>query len=196
MLQAVKVEAQLGFYAGYAPQTLSVTGETLTDEGMPATHLHGFFGGLHFGFGIADNLSINASLQIRMNSANSKGTQSNIQDWQFIADVPLMLSCGYPLNDKFSIGAFVGPMLSYGISYTHKTTDATTYEVVSSVNRYDTYDPELALRRFEVNACAGIFAKYRDFMLFGGYRLGLNDLDKRDNVTVKPRGFFVGIGFN
>ena len=42
----------------------------------------------------------------------------------------------------------------------------------------------------------GLFLEYKSFMLYGGYRLGLLDLDKMDNMTTKARGFFVGIGIN
>ena len=33
-------------------------------------------------------------------------------------------------------------------------------------------------------------------MIFGGYRLGFNDLDRMADQTTKPRGFFVGVGIN
>ena len=85
-------------------------------------------------------------------------------------------------------------MLSYGISYTQKTTDAETYEVITSIDRYGTSVPAYALKRFELAAAGGMFLKFKGFVLFGGYRLGLNDLDSMNGCTTKPRGFFVGIG--
>ena len=196
LLQAVKVEAQVGFHAGYAPQTLSVSGQTVMGDAMPSTHFQGFFGGIHFDYPILDNLTLIPALQIRLNTANSKSQDCNIEDWQFIADLPLQVSYCFPLGDDLGMGIFAGPMLSYGISYTQKTTDMETFEVITSIDRYNTDFQVSSLRRFEVNVDGGLFLKYKDFMLYSGYRMGLNDLDAVDSMTTKARGFFVGIGMD
>lgn len=191
LLQAVKVNAQVGFHAVYAPQTLSVSGDTET-----TIRYQGFFAGVHYNFTILDNLDFVAALQVRMNSTSSKGTEYDTQDWQFIADMPLEFGYAFPLTENLDLGFFVGPVLSYGISYTQKYTDPETFEVIKSIDRYNTSVPLSALRRFELNVDGGLFLEYKSFMLFGGYRLGLMDLDKMDNITTKARGFFVGIGIN
>lgn len=195
LLQAVKVNAQVGFHAVYAPQTLSVSGDTET-----TIRYQGFFAGVHYNFAILDNLDFVAALQVRMNSTSSKSvdnsTSYDTQDWQFIADIPLEFGYAFPLTENLDLGIFVGPVLSYGISYTQKYTDPETFEVIKSIDRYNTSVPLSALRRFELNVDGGLFLEYKSIMLFGGYRLGLMDLDKMDNMTTKARGFFVGIGIN
>ena len=200
MLLAVKAEAQVGFHAGYAPQTLSVSGATVLGDAELNTHYQGFFGGVHYNFSILDNLDFVAALQIRMNSTSSKsaenGTPYDTQDWQFIADLPLQLGYAFTLTENLDLGIFAGPVLSYGISYTQKSADPETFEVINSIDRYNTSYPLSALNRFELNVDGGLFLEYKSFMLFGGYRLGLLDLDKMDNMTTKARGFFVGIGIN
>lgn len=200
LLLAVKAEAQVGFHAGYAPQTMSVSGSTVLDNAEPNTRYQGFFGGVHYNFSILDNLDFVAALQIRMNSTNSKsienGTPYDTQDWQFITELPLQLGYAIALTENLDLGIFAGPVLSYGISYTRKTTDPETFEVINSIDRYNMSSPLSALNRFELNVDGGLFLEYKSFMLYGGYRLGLLDLDKMDNLTTKARGFFVGIGIN
>lgn len=192
LLLAVNAKAQLGFHAGYAPQTLAVTLDNNT--ATPRVPMHGFFGGVHYNRAIFGGMGFSAAFQIRMNSATVDTEDYTTQDWQFLADLPLLLNYGITVADRLTLGAFAGPMLSYGISYTQKTTDAETYEVVTSTDRYGTSVPAYALKRFELAAAGGMFLKFRGFVLFGGYRIGLNDLDSMNNCTTKPRGFFVGIG--
>lgn len=196
LLLAVKAEAQVGFHAGYAPQTFSVSGSTVSGSADATIRYQGFFGGVHYNFDIVDDLDFIAGMQIRMNSTSSKGVEYDTQDWQFIADVPLQVCYSFELTDDLDLGIFAGPMVSYGISYTQKQTDPKTFEVINSIDRYNTSVPLSALRRFELNVDGGLYVEYKSFMLFGGYRLGLLDLDTVDTMTTKARGFFVGIGIN
>lgn len=196
LLLAVKAEAQVGFHAGYSPQTLSVKASSITDNTTSTIRYQGFFGGVHYDFDIVDNLDIVAALQIRMNSTSSKGSEYNSQDWQFIAELPLQLDYAFSLTDDLDLGVFAGPVLSYGISNMQKHTDPKTFELIQSIDRYNTSLPDYALRRFELNVDGGLFVEYKDFMLFGGYRFGLLDLDTMPNKTTKARGFFIGIGVN
>lgn len=196
LLSATRLQAQLGFHAGYAPQNFTVSGLPAGAENTLPSLSHGFFGGVHYNFAIVDKLGFSAALQIRLNSATVNTEEEITQDWQFLADLPLLLKYGFSLGHDMSIGVFAGPMLSYGISYTQKTTDAETYEVIVSRDRYGTSDPEYAMKRFEVGGAGGLFFKFRSFMLFGGYRLGFNDIDRRSDCSTKPRGFIVGLGIN
>ncbi len=42
---------------------------------------------------------------------------------------------------------------------------------------------------------AGVAFDFQTFRLFGGYRLGFADLDKRDKVKTTTSGIFVGLGY-
>ena len=44
-------------------------------------------------------------------------------------------------------------------------------------------------------AVFGADVKFSQFNLFGGYRLGLLDLNSSNNITMKANGFFVGLGY-
>lgn len=198
MLPAVKLNAQVGFHAGYAPQNLIVKGPAVADKESVSTLYQGFYGGIHYSFDIVGDLDFDPALQIRVNSANGSDNQFETQDWQFVMDLPLFLNYDFDLGHDVGIGLFAGPTLSYGISFTRKYKDIETHAADHAVNRYDDNlsSPELGLRRFEVGAAGGLLVEYRGFIIFGGYRLGFNDLDRMDGQTTKPRGFFVGIGIN
>ena len=196
LLSATRLQAQLGFHAGYAPQTFAVSGVTADGTTTLPRLSHGFFGGVHYGCPIVGKLGFTAALQIRLNSANVSTDETITQDWQFLADLPLLLNFGFSLGHDLTLGVFAGPLLSYGISNTQKVTDAKNFEVLESHNRYGTSEPAYALKRFEAGATGGLFFKFRSYMLYGGYRMGFNDLDKIPDGTTKPRGFFVGLGFN
>lgn len=194
LLSATRAQAQLGFHAGYAPQTFAVSGMTVDGTTTLPRLSHGFFGGVHYNRAIVKGLGFTAAAQIRLNSATVNTSEYTTQDWQFLADVPLLLNYGFSVADRLTLGAFAGPMLSYGISYTQKTTDAVTFELITTTDRYGTSVPAYALKRFEAAAAGGIFLKFRGFVLYGGYRLGLNDIDRMSNCNTRARGFFVGIG--
>ena len=196
LLLAVKAEAQVGFHAGYSPQNLSIKVSNVIGDSLSTIRYQGFFGGVHYNFDITDNLDVVAALQIRMNSTSSKGTDYDTQDWQFIAELPIQLGYAFELTEDLDLGIFAGPVLSYGMSYTRKQTDPVTYDVINSIDCYNTSLQDYALRRFEVNVDGGLYVEYKSVMLFGGYRLGFLDLDTMPNRTTKARGFFVGIGVN
>ena len=50
-------------------------------------------------------------------------------------------------------------------------------------------------KQFDLLGTFGAAFNYKNIRLFGGYRLGLLDLDKSDNVTVKTSGLFFGLGY-
>ena len=50
--------------------------------------------------------------------------------------------------------------------------------------------------RFDLTAAFGLQFQYSDFRLFGGYRLGLTDLNSNDNIKTTSSGLFVGLGYS
>ena len=71
----------------------------------------------------------------------------------------------------------------------------TKVSIGSSTNTSDWYGDNSRLNRFNLYAVFGADLKFSQFNLFGGYRLGLLDLNSSDNITMKTNGFFVGLGF-
>ena len=154
LLPAVKLNAQVGFHAGYAPQKLVVKGPAVADRESASTLYHGFFGGIHYSFDIVGDLDFVPALQIRVNSANGNDDQFETQDWQFVMDLPLLLNYDFDLGHDVGLGLFAGPTLSYGINFTRKYKDIVTHAADHAVNRYgeNLSYPELALRRLRLAA--------------------------------------------
>lgn len=190
LLSTTKLQAQIGFHAGYAHQRLKTTNAYTGLSSV--TRLHGFYAGVHYTVGIVENFNVIPAVQIRMNSATIKGALYNTQHWQLAVDVPILLSYSYPVYKDFRIGAFAGPMMAFGINYQEKVMDVTTSAIESTTDLYGSG----ARKRFEMNAAAGLCFQYKSYMLYGGYSFGLNNLDKRENLTSKIGAFFVGIALH
>lgn len=170
-------------YAGYAPETF-VSGNT-------STNYQGYFAGFTQNFGLSKGIGVAAGAQFRMNTKTGDaffgfGTGKSTQT---LIDVPILFNYGIDLNRDLKIVPFVGPMLSFAITGNTKTT------VGSSTFDNNWYGDNSKLSRFNLYAVFGADVKFSQFNLFGGYRLGLLDLNSSDNVNLKTNGFFVGLGY-
>lgn len=183
MFVAGNVQAQT-IYAGYAPETF-VTGNT-------SSNYQGFFAGFTQNFGLSQGIGVAAGAQFRMNTKSGDaffgfGTGKSTQT---LIDVPILFNYGIAINRDLKVVPFVGPMLSLALTGNTKTT------VGSTTFNNDWYGDNSNMNRFNLYAVFGADVKFSQFNLFGGYRLGLLDLDTNDNSTLKANGFFVGLGFS
>ena len=183
---AGNVQAQSMVYAGYAPETF-VTGNT-------STNYQGFFAGFTQNFGLSQGIGVAAGAQFRMNtkteSATLLGVTSTTKDNQFLVDVPILFNYGIAINRDITVTPFVGPMLSLALA------GNTKYTLGSSTSTTDWYGDNSRMSRFNLYAVFGADVKFNQFNLFGGYRLGLLDLNSSDNATLKTNGLFVGLGYS
>ena len=186
MFVAGNVQAQTTVYAGYAPETF-VTGNT-------SSSYQGFFAGFTQNFGLSQGIGVAAGAQFRMNTASESttllGITSTTKDSQYLIDVPILFNYGIGINRDLTVTPFVGPMLSLALAGNTKTT------IGSSTTTYDWYGDNSNMNRFNLYAVFGADVKFNQFNLFGGYRLGLLDLNTSDNYTMKTNGLFVGLGFS
>ena len=190
LLSTTELQAQIGFHVGYAPQWHKTTNK-VTDS--LSTHLlHGFYAGVHYTFGIVENLDIVTSLQVRMNSATVKESIISTQYWQLAAEIPVFFNYGFPVHKDMKVGIMAGPMLSVGINYTEKKTNVEDSEIIDTNDFYGSNER----KRVELEAAIGVNFQYKTYMIFGGYSFGLYNLDKRDDYVSKIGGFFVGIAFH
>ena len=114
---------------------------------------------------------------------------STTKDNQFLVDVPILFNYGIAINRDITVTPFVGPMLSLALA------GNTKYTLGSSTSTTDWYGDNSRMSRFNLYAVFGADLKFNQFNLFGGYRLGLLDLNSSDNVTLKTNGLFVGLGY-
>ena len=188
MFVAGKVQAQSMIYAGYAPETFvqTVGNNTSTSE------YQGFCAGFSQNFGLSKGFGLAAGAQFRMNTKSGDalfgfGTGKSTQA---VIDVPILFNYNIGINRDLSITPFIGPMPSLAL------TGNTHVSTVIGSGDYNWYGDNSSRSRFNLYAVLGVDLKFSQFNLFGGYRLGIVDLDSRDNVAWKTKGLFVGLGFN
>ena len=185
MFIAGNVQAQSTIYAGYAPESF-VSGST-------STNYQGFFAGFTQNFGLSKGIGVAAGAQFRMNTKSESntilGVTTTTKNSQFLVDVPILFNYGIGVNRDITITPFVGPMVSLALAGNTKVS------VGSSTSTSDWYGDNSRMNRFNLYAVFGADVKFNQFNLFGGYRLGLLDLNSSDNVTLKTNGLFVGLGF-
>lgn len=180
---AGNVQAQSTVYATYAPETF-VTGNS-------SNNYQGFALGFVQNVGVAKGIGVAAGGQFRMNMKSETSTLLNVKENQILVDVPILFNYNIAVNRDLSIIPFVGPMPSLAISGSTKTTE----NVLSNTVTVNWYGDNTNWNRFNLYAVFGADVKFTNFNLFGGYRLGLLDINKSNNVTTKTNGLFVGLGF-
>ena len=186
MFVAGNVQAQSTVYATYAPETFVA--------GNNSTNYQGFSIGFSQNVGMAKGIGVAAGAQFRMNTRTATqtiwGFTGKIKETQTIIDVPILFNYKVDVNRDLAIIPFVGPMPSLALTGVTKGVDP-----IFGENSSDWYGDNSNQSRFNLYAVFGADVKFANFNLFGGYRLGLLDLDKTDNASLKTNGLYVGIGF-
>ena len=178
MFVAGNVQAQTTINFGYAPETISTTVPIL---GTSNENFQGFFVGATYNAPIAKGLGVAVGPELRFNMHN----QDNVKSTQILLDVPILLNYEIAINRDLSITPFVGPMISFALVGNTKYNNHTD-------DWYDNSD----YSRFNLNGVGGVSLGFQKFDLFLGYRMGLLDLYKNDNITVKTQGYFIGLGMD
>lgn len=186
MFVAGNVQAQSTVYATYAPETFVV--------GNSNTNYQGFALGFTQNIDFAKGIGVAAGAQFRMNTRSATqtiwGFTGKTKETQTIIDVPILFNYKVVVNRDLAIVPFVGPMPSLALTGVTKGVDP-----IFGENSSDWYGDNSNQSRFNLYAVFGADVKFSNFNLFGGYRLGLLDLNKSDNVTLKTNGLFVGLGY-
>ena len=187
MFVAGNVQAQSTVYAAYAPETF-VTGNN-------STNYQGFALGFVQNVELTKGIGVAAGGQFRMNmkseSSTLLGVTGTSKETQILIDVPILLNYQIAVNRDLAIVPFVGPMPSLALSGTTKFSET----LLGTTTTTDWYGDNSNQSRFNLYAVFGADVKFNNYNLFGGYRLGLLDLNKSNNVVTKANGLFVGIGF-
>ena len=205
MLLAGTAKAQMGVNIGYAPVTYTSKVTVGNNTNTSTSDMNGFFAGFTYNYGFAKNMGVAFGLQGRFNFKTSTGNANFVvvssndksTTTQILLDVPLLFNYSLPLGSSAKLSAFAGPTFSLAVyGNTHVTTTTTLLGNTStSETDYDMYGDDSEMNRFDITAAFGLQFQYTDFRLFGGYRIGLMDLNSNDNINIKSSGFFVGLGF-
>ena len=199
-----KANAQLGINIGYAPVTLTTQVTSGNTTSTSSSEMDGFFAGVSYNNAISNGLAVSIGLQARYNTKTSTGSANFVvvsgndksTTTQILLDVPVLLNYSLPLGSA-KLTAFAGPTFSYAVyGNTHVTTTTTILGSTStSETDYAMYGDNSSNERFDLTAAFGLQLQYSDFRLFGGYRIGLLDLNSGDNVKTTTSGMFVGLGY-
>ncbi len=189
MFVAGNVQAQMSVNVGYAPEVITTNNNS--------ANYQGFFANLVYNINLAKNFGVAVGPQVRFNTKSESNEILSVKTImthnQFLVDVPIMFNYRINLTRDINIAPFIGPMLTYAISGNTKTT--VDSPLGATTNTTNWYGDNSDYSRFNLNGVGGLALNYQNFKLFGGYSLGLLDLYKSDNVTIKTNSVFVGLGF-
>ena len=187
LLFAGKTNAQsLGINLGYAPQTTT----NFTPEEMS-----GFFGGVNYNHILSGNIGLSFGGQVRYNMKKTTNTLLSATETtthtQILVDVPVLLNFAIPFGSDARLAIFAGPVFSYAL----KGNTNFSENVLNTNTDYAWYGDRSNYKQFDLQGAAGVALEFQAFRLFGGYRLGLLDINKNEKTTSKTSGIFVGLGY-
>lgn len=186
--------AQLGINVGYAPQTFKMDYTSGSISLKDTTSMTGFFLGVNYNVNITGDLNVSVGLQGRYNTYSDEntvlGVTAKTNSTQMLVDVPILFNYGLSLTDDLKVSLFLGPTISYALS------GKTTNTVGSLETTTDWYkEDEGNQGAFDLGGTLGVCASFSGIRLFGGYNMGLMNLSKADNTTVKGSNWFIGLGY-
>ena len=191
MLFANNAQAQLGVNIGYAPQTTT----TMSGNNSSTSDLNGFFAGVNYNHILSGNIGVSFGGQVRYNFKTTTNTilsaTETTKQTQILVDVPVLLNFAIPLGSDARITLFAGPVFSYAL----KGNTNISENVLNTSTDYNWYGEKSNNSQFDLLGAAGVAFDFQTFRLFGGYRMGFLDLDKRDKVKSTTSGIFVGVGY-
>ena len=206
MLVAGKSYAQLSIRAGFAPETWTSTVTVNNNSTSTTTKLKGIFVGAHYNFTLTGDLGLSLGAQYRFNFGKQTssgdllglaGATIESKKTQSVLDVPVLLNYGLDLSDAMRLSIFAGPTLNLALAgNTHQTVTTTVLGKTSVTETdYDWYGDKTDMEVLNVSATFGVNFTYMNFGIFAGYNMGLLDMNKEDDYSLKTAGFFVGLGY-
>ena len=176
----------LGINLGYAPQT--------TTNFTPG-EMAGFFGGVNYNHVLSGNIGLSFGGQLRYNYKKTTNTvlsaSQTTTHTQLLIDVPVLLNFAIPLGGNARLAVFAGPVLSYALNGNTNISE----NVLNTSNDYKWYGDNSNYKQFDLLGAVGAALEFQQFRLFGGYRMGLLDINKSEKTTSKTSGIFVGLGY-
>lgn len=102
------------------------------------------------------------------------------------------------IGGSAKLSVFAGPTFSYAVYGNTHVTSTTTILGSSTTTEtdYAMYGDNSVNSRLDITAAFGLQFQYDEFRLFGGYRIGLTDLNTNENIKTTSKGLFIGLGMN
>ena len=157
--------------------------------------MNGFFAGVNYNHALSNNIGLSFGGQVRYNMKKSTTTVLSASETttytQILVDVPVLFNFAIPFGNDVRLAIFAGPVLSYAL----KGNTNISENVLNTSTDFNWYGEKSNYNQFDLLGAAGVSLRYQTFRLFGGYRMGLLDINKSDKVKSTTSGIFVGLGF-
>jgi len=177
-----------GIEAGYVSSTTNNDAAVTGTHAGPVAEVK-LAGPLHFANGFKYQLLLNSKEHVL---GTSTYTGHFIQ-------VPLRLKVGFPLTGDFSVFAFGGPNIDFGLEEQVVTiTPIFGSEVKTTVHQYEIDaddDGQPDFSRFNLQLGLGGGIRYHNLQVKVGYDWGMNDLHRADNTSIKRNQLTLSLGF-
>lgn len=196
MMAFGNVQAQnLSVNIGYAPQSTKSTTTLMGSNTNSTMDMTGFFAGVTYNSLITRNFGVAFGLQARYNYKTITNTllsaTQTVKHTQILLDVPVLLNFGIQLGNDARVSVFAGPALTFAV----KGNTHTSENVLNTSNDLNWYGENSNNQQLDLMGAAGVAFQFKTIRLFGGYRMGFLDLDKRDNVKTTNSGMFVSLSY-
>ncbi|MBO4308085.1 MAG: outer membrane beta-barrel protein [Bacteroidales bacterium] len=199
ILSAFSAKAQLNVIAGYAPETFTTATTVGNTTSSTTKDYNGFFLGVDYNVNLKADLNVAFGAQLRMNMHNDESTVLTVttkrNENQILLDIPIMLNYGFGLGRDARMTLFAGPMVSFALQGNTKiTTHSTVTTLADTETNTEWYGDNSSNERLNLSGVFGVMLGFREYRLFGGYRMGFLDLNNDDNIKTTTAGIFIGLG--
>lgn len=192
LLMGTQAFAQIRIGAGY----LNSAERTISGNTTDKADLNGFYAGFHYnlnivaGFGVAVGLYADMLFSQREDTfwvISGKGNFSELD-----LNLPIHLNYNFPLTRDFSIFAYAGPTLQYGIFRKYKYT-----ATAGSARETATYDyyKDGDSKPFNVYLGGGAGFQAGNIQVILGYDHSLINMIERNNAKQNRGMIKIGVGF-
>lgn len=186
ILFAASANAQTYFNLGYG---LGFDKTTFGSMETDATQSNSIFAGVSHNFGIVGNFGVEPGLNYVFNFSKV-GDDLCVKNRYHGIQVPVLLNYAFVPSNNLTLKLFAGPAANIGLS-----DKSTTYVGSTKGLVIDNYADE-SYNRFGIAASFGVAAELFDIIRIKiGYDLGLNDLNKADNVKYKQDLLTFSLGY-
>lgn len=183
MLFASNANAQVGIHVGYAPESWSNENTTID--------VNSYFAGLDFMVPVWQDLNLFVGGHFLWCTDRGDDNRfvfdTNHSTNVIGVEIPVLLNYSFKIDENFKITPFAGPKFSYYIK--GRTRDESGHPL------YEWFDEDnnSKMNHFNISAALGVAFSYQHFHLYGGYSLGLYDMDQNDATKTTVGGPFFGL---
>lgn len=188
------IKAQnFGINFGYASENFPTITNPFFESTTSQGDLTGFFGGVNYNLKLSECWGISVGVQGRFYTREFETVMlfvpSHVKEKQVIVDVPVLLNFAVPFNDESKLTLFAGGLASYTVvGSTTVSNNLSTNDIILQWN-----DKKNGYKPFNPQATAGIALTIKYFRIFGGYSLGILDIDLDEQSKTTTSNIYMGL---